>query len=467
MGWVDAPGDRKIHQAPIPRLGGVAIAVGFVAPLCALAIWDNRLSDMVFADTTLLWGLFGGGVIILTIGIIDDLRGLGSMVKLVAQILAALLVYWIGIRIEALSVPFFSPVMLGLLSLPVTVLWILLVTNAINLIDGMDGLAGGVVVLAGGTLLIMSGIEGNSVAVLLLCCLVGATLGFLVYNIHPASIFMGDTGSLGLGFVLALVSIHSSQKSYALFSIVAAMLVLALPIFDLTLSVVRRWMMGKSIFRADSHHIHHVLLRKGLSQSQSVIVMFGTAVVLEILAFVFIYADDSLSAVAILVLIPLGAVAIRFLGYDVMIRRARRIKMLQTFEETASKRADRVTAFRTLVNGPLRPESLMQALEDLAISLSIDKVELKIGDGSDLTSTAIWTRPTRRDKDVELHVFHHQLTFGELQLGELRLHTVQSSERFFSHDVALFQTIADALVIHLARHRGLVVVSGGGLGEVG
>ena len=159
----------------------------------------------------------------------------------------------------------------------VTVFWVVLVINAINLIDGMDGLAGSVVVLAGTSLFVMSLLEANPLACLLLVVMVGATLGFLAYNLNPASIFLGDTGSMFLGFVLALASVHSSQKSYTLFSMVAAMMVMGLPIFDLSMAVLRRFLSGKSLFSPDQHHIHHLLLRKGFSQKQSIYVYFPGA----------------------------------------------------------------------------------------------------------------------------------------------------------------------------------------------
>lgn len=463
---VDAPvGGRKIHRRPIPRLGGIAIILAFAVPLLGLMYWDNDVSTSLFADRSLLLALLGGGGIIVTTGVIDDLRGLRSLVKLVAQLAAGVVVFAAGVRIEALSVPFFSPVELELwMSLPLTLFWLVLVTNAVNLIDGMDGLAGGVAVLAGGTLMIMSAIEGNTVAALLLCCLVGATLGFLVYNINPASIFMGDTGSLSLGFLLALVSVHSSQKSYALFSIIAAFLVLGIPIFDLSMAVVRRYLMGRPIFAADQHHVHHILLRKGLTQSQSVILLFGAAVLLEVLAFVFIYADDRLSALAILVLVPLVAAAVHFLGYGAIIARARRARVMASTEERARIRSRSVEAFRDVLARRPRITELEAALAQVAHELDLERLEMalqfSLRHGEDRTRYH-WTRSTvagNREVHIQdLSTRRFPLSAGSFEFGTLTVWMLGEKEVFGPHDEAMHRALADALTMALISRSSALI----------
>jgi hypothetical protein len=164
---------------------------------------------------------------------------------------------------------------------------------------------------------------------------VGGTIGFLVYNLNPASVFLGDTGSMSLGFVLSLTAIHSSQKSYTIFSMIAAIMVLGLPIFDLSMAIVRRFLSGKPIFGADQYHIHHILLRKGFSQRQSVLLLFTFALALESLAFLSIYADDHLAALSILAIIPIGAVAMRFLGYGTIISSSRKKKVFEAADSAS------------------------------------------------------------------------------------------------------------------------------------
>ena len=292
MNWVDLPDDRKIHQKPIPRIGGIAILIAASVPLLGMAFWTNRLSRMFLQDTNLIWSLVCGGGIIAIVGILDDLFNIRARYKLLGQIGAGLVVFSFGMKISCISLPFLGVVCFPeWLSLVITVFWVTLVINAINLIDGMDGLAGSVVILAGVSLFMMSIMEENLLAALLLICFVGGTIGFLVYNLNPASVFLGDTGSMSLGFVLSLTAIHSSQKSYTIFSMIAAIMVLGLPIFDLSMAIVRRFLSGKPIFGADQYHIHHILLRKGFSQKQSVLLLFTFALVLELLAFLSIYAD--------------------------------------------------------------------------------------------------------------------------------------------------------------------------------
>ena len=316
----DEPEGRKIHSEPVPRLGGIAVAIAFAIPILALTLWDNDISTALFSERGLLISLLCGGGLILAVGIHDDLKGARALTKLIGQTTAAMVVYHAGVQIDVIGIPFVGPVALGAWGFPLTIFWIVLVTNAINLIDGLDGLAGGVAVLAGATLFIMSVVEGNVVAALLLCSMVGATLGFLRFNWNPASIFLGDTGSLFLGFILALLSTHGSQKSYTLFSIVAAFVALALPIFDLSMAVIRRYMVGKPVFSADQYHVHHMLLRKGLSQRQTAVILLGGATALGLLALLFIYSSDRISVLSIVVLATILVSVTHFLGYADIIR---------------------------------------------------------------------------------------------------------------------------------------------------
>ncbi|MEC7985261.1 MAG: MraY family glycosyltransferase [Myxococcota bacterium] len=403
-GWIDEPvGGRKIHKNPIPRVGGIAILIAMSCPLFGMYLWDNNISVEFREDIPLLTSLVFGSLIIGTIGILDDLFNIRALFKLGAQVAAALVVYFSGIQIEAINIPFLSlTVFPEWLSLLATVFWITLVINAINLIDGMDGLAGSVVVLAGLSLFIMSLLEENTLACLLLISLVGATIGFLVFNLNPASVFLGDTGSMFLGFVLALTAVHSSQKSYTLFSMVGAIMVLGLPIFDLSMAILRRFLAGKHIFSADQYHIHHILLRKGFSQKQSVLVLFVAALALESLAFMSIYADDRLAAIAILALVPIGFVAVRFLGYTNIISTVRRGKMFEQVEKKADLRLETASRFKKeLVY--LEREQILVRLSELAQELDWYRFEISC-DGDILHE---W--PRRRDKEHLQNVVKFQM----------------------------------------------------------
>lgn len=457
-GLYDSGGGRKIHKQPIPRLGGVAVVLSMCLPLLGLGFWQNDISRDLWMDQPLLVSLLGGGGILFAVGLLDDLRDMRAIIKLMAQVAAGLVVYSAGLRIEAISVPFFSPVQLGMLSLPATVFWMVLVTNAVNLIDGMDGLAGGVVVLAGGTLFIMSVIEDNVLAAVLLACVVGATMGFLAYNVNPATIFLGDAGSLTLGFLLALTAVHSSQKSYTLFSIVAAMMALGLPIFDLSLAVVRRYLSGQPIFRADQHHVHHRLLHMGLSQSQSVIVLFGGAIVLEGLALVFIYADDRLSALAIAALLPLIVVVVRVLGYDRLIMSARRARVLQGVERAASAGTEALLHLRR--DGSRSFTELWSRIEAVGTALGLEQVRVELTDAAvrELVGGQrhwTWNRTGVDQADPSVHLQSQwsteaSLTMGDRHFGRVLVRGQDERQIMAPLSEAWVQILADAVTSTLA-----------------
>jgi len=460
----DQPEGRKIHSAPIPRLGGIAVAIAFSIPILALALWDNDISAALFAERGLLISLLCGGGLVLAVGIHDDLKGARALTKLIGQITAAMVVFHAGVQIDFVSVPFAGPIALGAWSFPVTLFWIVLVTNAINLIDGLDGLAGGVVVLAGATLFVMSVVEGNVVGALLLCSAVGATLGFLRFNWNPASIFLGDTGSLFLGFILALVSTHSSQKSYTLFSIVAAFVALALPIFDLSMAVVRRYMVGKPVFSADQYHVHHMLLRKGLSQRQTAVILLGGATTLGLLALVFIYSSDRISVLSIGALAVMTAVVTHFLGYADIIRAGRQSKLFGDLETAARERATAVEAIRSNIATASDEDSLWSLLVPAGEALDLETFRF------DVVSTTPSNAMERRSLEwkrnrvgsgnsVQIQTLcsaEYVVSSGRVVFGTLHLEWLQENSIFDPHQQALGRILSDAVAQAMCTIRGLV-----------
>ena len=327
-----------------------------------------------------------------------------------------------------------------------------------NITDGMDGLAGGVVVLAGGTLFIMSVIEDNVLAAVLLACVVGATMGFLAYNVNPATIFLGDAGSLTLGFLLALTAVHSAQKSYTLFSIVAAMMALGLPIFDLGLAVVRRFLSGVPIFRADQHHVHHRLLRMGFSQSQSVVVLFAGALVLEGLALTFIYADDRLSALAIAALVPLIVVVVRILGYDRLIISARRARVMKGIEAAASEGTRSLLRLRR--SPPSSFPDLWSRIGRVAQELGLEQIHLELTDAGVRSALGgerhwTWTRTGTSGADRAVHLqsvwsTETTLSFGGRRIGRVEVSGQDERQLLAPLSEAWVQVLADTLLAALA-----------------
>ena len=309
--------DRDVHVTPIPRIGGVAIAVAFMAPLVGLFVLDTGLSNFIQRDPQWLKyviALGGGSLVIVALGLYDDLRGANAYQKLAVQILVAGFVWGLGVRIDVIGL-FGTRVETGILSLPITVFWILVVINAMNLIDGLDGLASGVAFMAILPNLVLAVYNQNVVMMVLMAALGGAILGFLIYNFRPASIFMGDTGSMFLGFVLATGSVLANVKATATVSMIAPVLALGLPIMDVLLAIFRRSMAGTPLFHADNDHVHHRLMKRGLSHRQAVLVLYGVSFVLAAAALGSVFVRGKLLALLILGLVLGLGVFIRRLGY--------------------------------------------------------------------------------------------------------------------------------------------------------
>jgi UDP-GlcNAc:undecaprenyl-phosphate/decaprenyl-phosphate GlcNAc-1-phosphate transferase len=468
LGLVDAPvGGRKIHQRPIPRTGGIAVAAAFFLPLLGLTLYNNDISTALLRDVALLKGLLVGAGIILAVGIVDDIKNTPAILKLVGQIAVGLALWWAGIRIEVLTIPFAGVVHLGVLSLPLSVFWVVLVVNALNLIDGMDGLASGVAVLAGGTLFVMSVVEGNVLGALLLAAMVGATLGFMLFNFNPASIFLGDTGSLFLGFILALASTHSSQKSYTLFSIVAAFMALGLPIFDLAMAVVRRGLTGKPLFSADQHHVHHLLLRRGLSQRQSAALLFLAAGALGALALLFVYSSNWASALTLVVLATIIGVSIHVLGYGEIIRSGRRRMLMGDLVAAAEDRASRVDTLRLELMEAHSLDELWERVHRAADALGLEELRLTVHMGADGGSEQRDYRWTRAGgaADAQVHIQGLQVRdfpvhLARHELGLLQLSWLTERALFEPLQMALGRIVADSVAHAVLDQRGLSALPG-------
>ena len=306
---------RKIHGRPIPRLGGVAIVLAFYAPLVGLLLFHAGVSEMFLAEREKVVGLFVGGLAIALLGVYDDLRGAGAGRKFTVQFAVAGFMYALGYRIDAVANPFGPELHLGLASLPFTLFWIVGVINALNLIDGLDGLAGGVALVAVLTTFLISLQRGHPLMVLFSGALAGAILGFLFYNFNPATIFMGDTGSMFLGFVLATSAIQTNQKSSTAVAVMIPGIALGLPIIDTLLAMGRRALRGRPIFQADKEHIHHRLLARGLSHRQAVLVLYGFCVLLGAAALVLTYTNIMQSGFLLVAIGIIAFVALRTLGY--------------------------------------------------------------------------------------------------------------------------------------------------------
>lgn len=319
IGAVAHPGGRNVHAGVVPCTGGIAIYAGMVAALGVQVLgeaagwWPEAL--LRDGSGVSLIGVFGGLTMVFAVGLVDDVVTLNPGGKLAGQVLAASVVIASGLTIDFVGNPFAGGlVQLGLLSIPVTLVYLVGFANIINLIDGLDGLAAGVSAIAGASLLVLA-VQGNRAdAAILAAALIGACLGFLRYNSHPASVFMGDSGSMLLGFALATVSLLGVMKTTAAIALAVPLLIVGVPIFDTFSAIVRRLLHRRPIQEADRGHIHHRLLGRGFDQRQTVLIIYVWSLTLAAGGYAVRYAPSSLRLLTFLVLAGLSGFMAHWLG---------------------------------------------------------------------------------------------------------------------------------------------------------
>ncbi|CCO07613.1 glycosyltransferase family 4 protein [Desulforamulus hydrothermalis] len=310
IGAVDRPDHRKVHSKIMPRLGGLAVFIAFAATVLLFGQLDNRII-----------GLLTGGCLIIWLGILDDTRGLPAKVKLAGQIAAAAAVVPFGIQVEFITNPFNGHlVQLGVWGVPVTVFWIISVTNAINLIDGLDGLAGGTSFIAALTLAAVTwrqaGLLGGAglEVVGLALILAASILGFLRHNFYPARIFLGDTGSMFLGYALSVLAVMGVAKAATAISVIIPMVILGIPLLDVFFAILRRYQSHRPIFQPDKEHLHHRMMALGLSHKQTVLAIYAINLVLGISAVILTMLTTSQAVLLLFMLAVAVIVAANKIG---------------------------------------------------------------------------------------------------------------------------------------------------------
>ena len=305
LGAIDVPKDeRRMHKVPIPRMGGLAIFLGFIISVLLFVEIDDQMK-----------GILLGSVIIVVMGIIDDITPLRASLKFVVQILAALIPIYYGVQITCITNPNLlsdNPYWnFGWLSIPITVIWIVGLTNAVSLIDGLDGLAIGVSSISALTMLAIAILVAEPQVAVIMAALVGACIGFMPYNMNPAKIFMGDTGSTFLGYILACITIQGLFKFYAVISFVVPFLILGLPIFDTMFAIIRRISHGQNPMAPDRSHVHHRLIDMGLNQKQAVAVLYVISAILGLSAVVLATSGEIKAILCLMALIIVCLIAVR------------------------------------------------------------------------------------------------------------------------------------------------------------
>ncbi|SES10603.1 UDP-GlcNAc:undecaprenyl-phosphate GlcNAc-1-phosphate transferase [Gracilibacillus ureilyticus] len=303
IGAVDQPNERKVHTKVMPRLGGLAIVFSFF------------LGFLIFTPNgEQAWPIIVGGLIITIVGFLDDLFQLPAKVKLLGQVMAAVVTVAGGIQMDFIMVPFGDRIEFGYLTIPITIIWIIGITNAVNLIDGLDGLAAGVSSIVLATISGMALMMGNTFVAFVAFLLLGSTLGFLVYNFNPAKIFMGDTGSLFLGYMISVLSIMGLFKNVTFFSIMVPIIVLGVPILDTMLAIIRRAIQRKPLMAPDKYHLHHCLIRLGFSHKETVIFIYALSCLFSAAAIIFTRSTVWGSGITLFLLLILVEIIIEVTG---------------------------------------------------------------------------------------------------------------------------------------------------------
>lgn len=307
VGAIDVPKDnRRMHKVPIPRLGGLAIFLGFFLSVLLFAEIDRSTR-----------GILIGAVMIVVLGVLDDIMTLHALPKFLVQLAAAGVAVYYGNVIQYMSNPILtSPapyLNLGNWAVPVTIIWIVAITNAVNFIDGLDGLAVGVSAISSATLLVTAILVSEGNVAVMMAALLGACLGFIPYNMNPAKIFMGDTGSTFLGYILATLSIQGLFKLYAIISFAVPFLILGLPIFDICFAILRRLAKGQNPMRADRGHVHHRLIDMGFNQKQAVAIAYMITAILGLAAVVLTSSGALRALILIGAVVVVGAIGMKLI----------------------------------------------------------------------------------------------------------------------------------------------------------
>jgi len=378
-GAVSVPGGRHIHGQSIARLGGLGIYAAVLATVCTLLATGFAKTLLEPEQLRLGLGLLLGGTVMFAVGLYDDIKSLRALYKLYGQILAAGIAWSFGFRIDAVDLPLLPSFETGILSLPFTIIWIVGIINAVNLIDGLDGLAAGVVFFAAVTNFVVAWLMGTTFVGLVMATLAGAVLGFLFFNFNPARIFMGDSGSYFLGFILAACSIAGPlQKASAAVSLFVPLVALGVPIIDTLLAMVRRYLERRPIFSPDRGHIHHRLLDMGITHRRAVLIIYGVTVLLCISAIAIAFGRQWQVGAAILGVSAVLFGLIRFIGYFeylmVLGRQSKRIRSRHV--EWLRKVVLRVPA---QFSAATSEEELLKQLDWLAHESRLDSIELKAG----------------------------------------------------------------------------------------
>lgn len=458
-GVVDRPDKfRKVHDHPIPRLGGVGVYGAFFLTLAVLCFMiHNQVTDRLPPFRRELVGLFLGSTVALTMGWIDDVRGMKPRWKLLFQAIAGAAAWCLGLSITAISNPFGPAIELGLYSFPITVFWFVGCMNAVNLMDGLDGLAAGICIFVSLTLFLVCLLFHNVTGMVLMACFSGAVFGFLLFNFYPAKIFLGDSGSMLLGFLIGALSlVGAARKAETAIALLTPMVALGLPIFDTVLTIVRRWYHRLPLASADRQHVHHILIGMGLSQRRAVLTLYFTTLVLGGAALLITVERSELTILILGALALIAFVCVRVLGGlrigDVFDRfsQAQERRRFAGYARVSIEKAVAQMGFAKTV------EELWLACSNAFNDIGIDFVHLRPADETAAFPPKLsWTSRThaenRHPAASDAWVGHLRLLTADRDLGHLHFGKHSADPTALTDVPELMDLLRKEIVLNLRR----------------
>ena len=390
-GLMDSPGVRKVHQSPIPRVGGLAILMGVFALTLPVLLVDNTIGEAFRKIQPQVIVLLSAGALMCVLGLVDDVRGLRARTKLLVQLVAAGTVCAFGVRIEEIGVFSGLTLDLGLLSWPVTIIWIIGITNAVNLIDGLDGLATGISAAACAMILAVAIWSGQAVMAVLMLAMFGALSGFLFFNFNPAKVFLGDGGTYFVGFMIATASVMCSQKTSALIGLAMPLLALGVPVFDMVFVVIRRVLERRSIMAADRGHIHHRLLEAGLNQRHAVLFLYSVTLLAAGIGACMLVAREQTAFFLCLGLAMLVAV-FRAVGAVRLRDSIKKMHRNMAFARTAKEEKHSFEGIQLRMQEAESFDSWWKAACDMAGQMDFERLTVTLGNGGNGSNASVWQR---------------------------------------------------------------------------
>ncbi len=466
-GAVDRPGLRAVHERPVPRIGGVAI---FLSATCVIgsALFLARAGGAELqAMPRQLATLLGAATFIFLVGLADDLKSLPARCKLLAELAAAGSLCLVGVRIESIEIAPGAVVHLGGWGCCLTLLWIVGITNAVNLSDGLDGLAAGVCAIACGVIAIFALRSGDAVLTILMLALAGSLSGFLFFNFHPARIFMGDCGSLFLGFTIAAASVMCVAKSAALVGLTLPALALGIPIFDTLFSMLRRFLERRSIFAPDRGHFHHRLLDLGLRQHHAVLLIYLVTLAAAGLGLFMLVREDLGALVVFGCVLLLLALLFRVVGSIYVGQTLARLQAKQAHDRQERRERETFERLQLRFRQVRTPEDQWQALCEAAQQLELAWICVRVTGADGGVDTSIWRRPTILagfDRLMTMGLPLRDVSVGRTVEFEMAV-LVNGSLESASHRAGLFNRLLDETAgchwppDHSQRNRGALDLS--------